>query len=161
MRLFVNDVLRRTFVHVGVRLELEQKVEDVDDEQDNAGSAADLERITICQILGSIRERGMKGGWQQQTHDAETKQAGAHLGDCAVVNLLLIAQAADEECHSQDEQEVTQNGAEQSSLYDTDFILGERDDEEDQLDSIPKRNVHQSTNRVTATDGYALGGMCQ
>lgn len=48
MRLLVNNVLRRTLVHVGMRLELEYQVEDVDQEQDYADTTADFEDAGIC-----------------------------------------------------------------------------------------------------------------
>lgn len=43
MRFLIDDLLWRALVHVGVRLELEQQVEHVDDEQDHTGATADLE----------------------------------------------------------------------------------------------------------------------
>ena len=50
MRFFVDDFLRCALVHVCVRLELEEQVQDVDKKQHNAGSTGDFQYLALCQI---------------------------------------------------------------------------------------------------------------
>ena len=49
MRLLVVDRLRCTFVHVGVRLQLKEKVQDIDQQQDDTDTAADFEDLLVGQ----------------------------------------------------------------------------------------------------------------
>ena len=56
MRLLVNDVLWRTLVHVGMGLELEHQVEDVDQKQDHTDTAADFKNVEICIGIMSLVE---------------------------------------------------------------------------------------------------------
>lgn len=58
MRLFVDNVLRRAFVHVGMRFELEQQVKSVNKEKHNAGPTADFKHfpISIFQV-GIVKSR--------------------------------------------------------------------------------------------------------
>lgn len=62
---------------------------------------------------------------QQQTDDTQREQTSAHLGDSAVVDLFTEAEAAEEERHAENEQQVGQDGPEKGRLDDTDLILGE------------------------------------
>ena len=61
MRLLVDDSLRSAFVHVSVRLQLEQQVQDVDDQQDNAGTTADFQDLSVCKSSACRFERGIEG----------------------------------------------------------------------------------------------------
>lgn len=62
MRLLVNDMLWRTLVHVGMRLELEHQIEDVDQEKNHTDTTTDFENVEICIGLMGIIERGIKSG---------------------------------------------------------------------------------------------------
>jgi hypothetical protein len=53
-----------------MRLELEYQVQEVDDQDDDACSSADLEDLVVGGSL--VAERGMEGRWQQQAGDAKS-----------------------------------------------------------------------------------------
>lgn len=65
MRLLVDNRLRRALVHVGMRFELEEKVEHVDQEKYNASSAADFQNLLVGELrIGSL-ERLIEGSLRE------------------------------------------------------------------------------------------------
>lgn len=56
--------------------------------------------------------------------------------------MLRIFDAAGEEAHAENEQQVTQDGPEEGRLHDLQLALDERDDGDDQLDGVTERRVH-------------------
>lgn len=103
----------------------------------------------------------MKGRGQQKAHHAETEQASAHLSDSAVVDLFLEAQTTEQESHAHDQQQVRQDGAQQRCLHDSDLVLHQRDDENDQLDGVTERDIDQGSDRVAQAASHALCRMAQ
>lgn len=55
-------MLRCALVHVRVGFELEEEVHSVDEEEDNAGTSADLEDVSSCVGALCIGVGGMEGG---------------------------------------------------------------------------------------------------
>lgn len=85
MRLLVDDVLRGAGVEISVALELEKKVQAVDEEQDDAGDAADDQRLVVGNVV--VIEGRVERSGQQKTHDGQGKHDAAHLCGGAVVDL--------------------------------------------------------------------------
>lgn len=56
--MLLDDVPRHGLVHVRMRVELENQVQDVNEQQDHAGSAANLKDLLVR--LDDIAERGME-----------------------------------------------------------------------------------------------------
>lgn len=81
-------MLRSRLVQVGVGLELEQQVDDVNQEKDNTCSTADFERHQIG--FGFVAKRGVERGGENQTNDTQTEQASTHLRDGAVIDLETL-----------------------------------------------------------------------
>lgn len=117
MRFFVDDVLGRAFIEIRVRLELEEQVEDVYDQEHDASTAADLEGLDVgvhligkgcvkgCLFVVSIKvealsKKSTSTYRQKQTHDCKTKQTGTHVGHGVVVDLLLEAQTTKQKGHA-------------------------------------------------------------
>jgi hypothetical protein len=65
--LSIDDVLWGRLVHVGVGVELEEKIEDVDEEQDYARASADLKNLLIGRV--GITEGCMEGRREEKTYD--------------------------------------------------------------------------------------------
>ena len=93
-----------------MRFQLEEQVQNVHQEQDDTGSATDFQHSTVCFGAVGVVERGGDSGlramlvqfecsindskethWKQQTRDTQTQQAGTHLSNCTVVDLLTEA----------------------------------------------------------------------
>lgn len=74
----------------------------------------------------------------------------------AVVDLLSEAQATEEEAHSQNEEQIGKNGAQQGCLDDTDLILDQGNDEDDEFHGIAKRHVKQSAKCVAHLTGHGF-----
>ncbi len=68
-----------------MRLELEQEIDDVDEEENDASAAADFQRHEVGRFV--IVEGCAKGGGKHEADDTQTEQASTHLGDGAVVDL--------------------------------------------------------------------------
>ena len=66
----------------------------------------------------------MEGGRQEQTCDRKTEKYSAHLCDGAVVDLLSVSESTKKESHTQDQQEIGQDRAQDGSLNDRDLVLG-------------------------------------
>lgn len=60
VRLLVYDVLRGALIHVGMRLELEHKVEYVDQEKDHTDTATDFDNVGIRLAEMLIVEGGVE-----------------------------------------------------------------------------------------------------
>ena len=60
MRFLVDHLLRSALVHVGVRFQLEEEIQDVDDEQDDASATADFQYLFLGQTVASRLERGIE-----------------------------------------------------------------------------------------------------
>ena len=103
----------------------------------------------------------MKSYRKQQAHDAQTQQAGAHLSDSAVVDLLPVAKTSKKESHAKNKKQIGQDGAKERSLYNADLILNQCNDEDDQLDSVSERDVEECTEGVTKTAGNTLSGVTE
>lgn len=93
-----------------MRFQLEKQVQNVHQEQDDTGSATDFQNSTVCFGAVGVVERGRDSGlwtmlvqfecstidskethWKQQAGNTQTQQAGTHLSNCAVVDLLTEA----------------------------------------------------------------------
>lgn len=51
VRFLVDDFLRSALVHVGMRLELKEQIQSINEEKDNTGSAADFQYLRVCICL--------------------------------------------------------------------------------------------------------------
>jgi len=98
---------------------------------------------------------------KQKTHDTQAQQTSAHVGDCAVVDLLSEAKTSQEESHAKNKKQIGQDGAKQRSLYNADLILDKSDDKDDELDCVAESNIEQCANGVTKTTGHAFGGVAE
>jgi hypothetical protein len=87
--------------HVGVGVELEVEVGDVDDEQDNGCAAGEL-----GDGFGGGGAELVEAGGDDDASDCEGEEAGGGLGDGLVEELFFSAEAAEEETHSHDEKEI-------------------------------------------------------
>lgn len=103
----------------------------------------------------------MEGSGQKQADYTQTEQTGTHLGDSAVIDLFLEAKTTSKECHAHNQEKVCQDGAKQRSLDDTDLILDQGNDEDDQLHGVSESDVDESSNCVTQTTGDTLGGVTE
>jgi hypothetical protein len=98
---------------------------------------------------------------KQETHDTQTQETSAHVGDSAIVDLLSEAKTSQEEGHAKDKKQVGQDGAKQRSLNNANLILNKSDDEDDEFDCVAESDIEQSTNGVAKTACYALGGVTE
>lgn len=73
---------------------------------------------------------------KNKTDDTQTEKTSAHLSDGAVVDLLSVAQTTEEEAHSENQQKVGQNGAQEGSLNNADLALGQGDAKFGQYTSV-------------------------
>lgn len=119
--------------HVGVGLELEEEVRGVHDQQDDGGAAGQC-----GDGPGLGRAELVEAGRDDDTADGQGKEGGGGLRDGLVEVLLLPAQAAEEEAHAHDEEEVGEDAAYEGGLHDHDLALGECDDGHDHLDSVTR-----------------------
>lgn len=103
----------------------------------------------------------MESSGQQETCHTQTEQTGAHLGNGTIVDLLLETKTTKKEGHTQDEEQVCQDGTQQRSLNDANLILDKSNNENDQLDGVTKGDVDQSSDRVTQAGGHALSGVTE
>lgn len=120
MRLLVDDVLRSAGIHVTVTLELENQIENVDQQQDNARAATDFESLVVCGTV--VGESRVECSREQQAHDSQTEHACAHLGDRAVVDLFLVSETSQKEGHSQNQKKIGEDRPQQCRLDDSDLI---------------------------------------
>lgn len=103
----------------------------------------------------------MESSGQKETGHSQTEHTCAHLGHGAVVDLLLESQAAQQKGHTHDEQQVSQDRAQKRGLHDSNLVLDQSDDENDQLDGVAKGDVDQRADGVTQAASHALGSMAQ
>ena len=61
MGLLVNDILGRAFVHVGMRFELEEQVQHVDQEEHDTGTTADGQDSIVGLCRTVLIEGSMEG----------------------------------------------------------------------------------------------------
>lgn len=61
MRFFIDDFLRRAFVQVCVRLELEKQIETVDQEKHHTGATTDSQNCGLSLSSLFFLERGVEG----------------------------------------------------------------------------------------------------
>jgi hypothetical protein len=142
-----------------VRIELEQEVQNIDEQQYHTRAPADLEDLGIG--IGRVGEGSVKGRWEQQTGNSKRQEACAHLRDSTVVDLLSESQATKQKAHAQDEQQIRQDGAKYRSLDDSNLVLHQCDDKDDQLDGISECDIHERANGVSQPHGNALGGVTE
>ena len=87
-------------------------------------------RLTLTDTVvcgGLAAERGMERRRQKQAGDAQSEQAGAHLGDGAIVALFSKPETAEEKAHAQDQKQADQNGAKRRCLDDADVVFDDGD----------------------------------
>lgn len=66
-------------------LELEDQIQSIDEQQNDAGSAADRQCLVVGDFV--VLECSMERSWNEQTHDCKGKHDTVHLGDVAIVDL--------------------------------------------------------------------------
>lgn len=63
-----------------------------------------MQSTTVSNFLSLV---GLDSAYREQkTHHAQTQQASAHLSDGAVVDLLSVAKAAEQERHAQNQEQI-------------------------------------------------------
>ncbi|KAH6607600.1 hypothetical protein Trco_003913 [Trichoderma cornu-damae] len=148
LALLVEDLL--------VRLELEEQVGAVDDEQDDGGAAGELGHVIGGRVGGGVEDGGDDdGGGRQGQH------GGGGLGHDGVEVLLRAAQAAEEEAEAHDQQQVGEDGADERGLDNGNLVVDEGDDGDDELDGIAERGVEQAAEGLAGPEGDLLGGEAQ
>lgn len=109
----------------GVRLELEEQIEYVKQQQDNRGSVGQDEDVAGFIVLGFVRlfhHRIQRGGDDQgcRRYRHQRRHGRRHGG---VEELLIVFDAACEEATAQDKQYIRQNRAQHARLHDADLSV--------------------------------------
>ena len=75
-------------------------------------------------------------GWDDDTSYRQSEERSSGLSNGLVEELLGAAETTEEETHSEDEEEVGEDTADEGGLDDEDFVVGESDDCDDHFDGV-------------------------
>lgn len=148
LALFVKDLL--------MRLELEEQIRGVDEEQDNRGSAGELGDFVLAGGAVVVED-----GRDNDGSDGKSEKRGSGLRDGGVEELLFAAKTTEEEAEAHDEQQVGEDGSDERGLDDFDFVVGERNDGNDEFDGVAKGGVEQAAEGLTSAQGDFFRGEAQ
>ena len=81
-----------------------------------------------------------------------------HLGSDDSVFLLVESKSTGEVTHTEDKQDVGEDTADHTGLYDVDLAFDEGENSYEKLDGITKGGVEQTAPCITDTVGELLGG---
>lgn len=79
------------------------------------------------------------------------------MGDCCVEELFFAAKAAEEETHTQDQEEVREDRADEGGLDDGDFVFCQGDHGDDDFDRITECCVEEATEGFADAEGNFFG----
>ncbi len=169
-RLLLVLLARRRGLRLGlkqllVRAQREVEVQHVEQQQDHGGAAREDEDAGLLVVLVGLVEHAVQRGGEDhrgrgERHERARRLRGAlreALLPAAAVGAAHVVDAAEEEAHAEDEQQVGQDGPQHRGLHDLDLAGAQRDDADDELDGVSKGRVDQPAERLAQAAGDLLG----
>src|ERR1700733_2824971 len=93
----------------------------------------------------SARVLSLKEAWNAiGPRRLKTARANKH-ADIWVTVLFLVLESAYQESHAKDQEEIRKDRPDQGGLHNSDFILHQRNDEDNQFHRISKADIEQGT----------------
>ena len=105
--------------------------------------ARHAERDRLPRPEGRVGRRGVEDGGHDEPHLRQGQGGGVHAGDLGVEGLLLVAEAAEEECGSEHQEEVADDRPRDRQLHDLHLAAQDQEGRNDQLGQIGERGVEE------------------
>lgn len=143
----------------------EVEVQDVEKQQDDGGAAredqdASLLVVVVGLVENAVQRCGEDHGGRGESHERASGLGGS-LGEALLsaiaVGAAHVVDAAQEEAHAEDEEQVGQDGPQHGGLHDLDLSGLQRDNADDEFHGISKGRVHQPPQCFTQSAGNLLG----
>lgn len=171
-------VLLVGFVEERMRLELEVQIQDVDAHQNQRSASRDEQQSRTILLADDGRieqseffEVARQSSARFDRHvvrcrncecDAtERHDRSASLGRRLLERVFAPKQPTGDKAHAQHQQDVAQDRADQTGLHDPQLTLDQRNDTDDQLDSVAKRSVEQTAQRLSQAQRDLFGRIAQ
>lgn len=142
--------------NVNVGVELEVKVGKVYEKQDNGSTTRELSEVGLRSVCPDAEDGGDNDGG-----DSKSKKRSGSLCDGRVEVLLSAAKTAKEETEAHDEQQVGEDGADEGGLDNDVIPLDESNNGDNQLDSVTKGGVDETTEGLACAKGDFFRGKTQ
>jgi hypothetical protein len=109
-------------------VQLDIQVGSIDEEQDD-GDATREHGHELRRIAGTVKD-----GWHDDASHSDGQQTGSRVRDHRVEILLLAPEAAGEEAHAHDQEEIGQDAAGEGGLDNDHLVVHQRDNSDNQFD---------------------------
>ena len=137
-----------------MRLQGEQQRAHVQEHEDAGhGGTHDL---AFEEALAARREH--EEGRHEKAGHREEERRGVNAGGLGVELLLAVPEPPEEECETEDEEQVSEDRSGERGLHDLDLALQQQENRDDQLGDVAEGRVQQPPDPWPRVKGELLGG---